>query len=146
MWPSVFTLQTSLSPDSYQFSLIGTNNCICCYSRAEHGMASRMCPTTTPVLPSPRKTETLHKVWGFSIYSVYVLEANEKQVFEMYNGFFHYMKQVSLISGLKPQSAKWWWKRTKCIFMWMKRARLLHNFNGKRNEVVGNKWEMQKGE
>lgn len=69
-------------------------------------MASRMCPTTTPVLPSPRKTETLHKVWGFSIYSVYVLEANEKQVFEMYNGFFHYMKQVSLISGLKPQSAK----------------------------------------
>lgn len=71
-------------------------------------MAARMCSTTTPMLLSPRKPETLHKVLGFSLYPLYVLEANEKQVFEMYNGFLHYVKQVSLILGLKLQSVKRW--------------------------------------
>lgn len=56
-----------------------------------------VCPTTAPRTPStPRKTKVLPKVLGFSIYSVCVLEANEKQVFTMYNDFFHYVKQVCL--------------------------------------------------
>lgn len=79
-------------------------------------MASQMFSTMTPVLPSPRKTETLHKVLGFSIYSMYVLEANGKRVFKLYNGFFHYVKQVSLIFKTKTTISKMTVEKNKMYF------------------------------
>ena len=53
---------------------------------------------------TPHHVERLRLVKLAGCQFICVLEANEKQVLEMDNGFFHYVEQASLILGPKAHA------------------------------------------